>query len=350
MTKSKKRIKIEKDVDSEALFHKEKNKDPIDKIEMHEDTKNDLSFFESLFGVNSENQVINNSNHGDSLRLKEISILKNIEKKEENYKKEKNSNSNDENEFIENLEKLFGTLACSRETQVALSILQNNKYNLKRKGTNTKNLQLVELPLVRKSYIIKYLRQAIPAMGERPCIAGQNCESAKRNRYGQKEKNLLILKEFLLPNEEEYFLKNRKYEKGQQLCFICNIFNTHYMSRLFLSKKKDPTFGSCTQNGESNKFFENYGLIQNFQVEAVQNPSEINSENFWIKSCLTTEQNKSGGLNGIIAPFPCYNSVDYIYNPSILVRDKDIEYSVAGYDLITEISSTEGDQIFCENF
>jgi len=98
--------------------------------------------------------------------------------------------------------------------------------------------QLPEIPDIQRNYLVDFLREPVPALGERPCSLGLHCESvalarAKYHQYGSTGENSahgFVLREFLLP--EQIVRVYRAMEQGQsvqeayeqippQTCLLC---------------------------------------------------------------------------------------------------------------------------------
>lgn len=72
------------------------------------------------------------------------------------------------------------------------------------------------IEIVTRDYEQGYLRE--PVQDERPCIMGENCQGMQLPHIKDQK---FILREFLLPSEEEEWKRTRQWPKEGRLCILC---------------------------------------------------------------------------------------------------------------------------------
>ena len=80
----------------------------------------------------------------------------------------------------------------------------------------------VSIQVVRRAYEEGYLRE--PIGKERPCIMGEQCQGLHLPHVHD---NAFILREFLLPTEEDEFKRTGKLPNAGRLCLMCKRSKSH---------------------------------------------------------------------------------------------------------------------------
>lgn len=78
-----------------------------------------------------------------------------------------------------------------------------------------------ELPLVSKAYEDGYLREARAGAGERPCVAGDQCECVLMAERAPRRAQGFVCREFLLPEDEARWRRTNKPPAQRGLCLPC---------------------------------------------------------------------------------------------------------------------------------
>lgn len=89
----------------------------------------------------------------------------------------------------------------------------------------------VSIQVVRRAYEEQYLRE--PVGKERPCIMGEHCQGL---HLPQVKENAFILREFLLPTEEEEYNRTGKLPAEGRLCVMCK---RSEIARAFINIRAD---------------------------------------------------------------------------------------------------------------
>lgn len=107
-------------------------------------------------------------------------------------------------------------------------------------------IRVPELPIVGKPYEDEQLRPANTELGERSCIAGNEClcRFIARLRYGNDNSLGFTGVEFLLPAQRERWLAGHGLPPNQGKCLVCL---RYWTTRLYLIARSDPSFrlGVC---------------------------------------------------------------------------------------------------------
>lgn len=89
------------------------------------------------------------------------------------------------------------------------------------------DLVVPDPPLLKRSYIKRFLRPANESNGERPCLSEERCISLRiLLKFADQRKNpqrLIILREFLMPSVDNEFQLSGKLPKIRKFCFLCHI-------------------------------------------------------------------------------------------------------------------------------
>lgn len=89
----------------------------------------------------------------------------------------------------------------------------------------------VSIQVVRRAYEEGYLRE--PIGKERPCIMGDQCQGLQLPHVND---NAFILREFLLPTEEDDFKRTGKLPQAGRLCLMCK---RSEIARAFINIRAD---------------------------------------------------------------------------------------------------------------
>lgn len=92
-------------------------------------------------------------------------------------------------------------------------------------------IQLLELPVVDKSYEDQMLRPARTEQGERPCVLGEKCLCMfmARLRYGRNNSYGFVCTEFLLPDQRRAWLRGDKLPEQAGKCLVCLRYFATYL-------------------------------------------------------------------------------------------------------------------------
>ena len=97
------------------------------------------------------------------------------------------------------------------------SLLQTAPQDtLSPEDTRHKEQARSSIEVVTRSYEEKYLRE--PIGNERSCVMNENCQGMMLNHITD---NKFILREFLLPSEEEEAKRTGQWPKERRLCILC---------------------------------------------------------------------------------------------------------------------------------
>jgi hypothetical protein len=167
-----------------------------------------------------------------------------------------------------------------------------------------------DLPKLTTKYIEKYLIEPISIdFGHRRCSKGLQCMGMilaatwPQTLDSYNPKTAFILREFLLPEEEERWLNHGIFPQVPKECVLCNIFYTTFRYYRHVS---DGTRAS--------------GILQDFTV-VVDDKDGYNIEyclepsvNNTTKSNTNTKNNKrENGFYGIVGAFPRFVSYNYTF-------------------------------------
>lgn len=100
-------------------------------------------------------------------------------------------------------------------------------------------LEKTEVPVhdvqaVGKAYDDMFLRAANTLAGERSCAQGANCIGTMlaRLRFGAETEKCVVLREYLLPDENDVFMKTGTLPVTRGKCLLCTRYYVSYMFRL----------------------------------------------------------------------------------------------------------------------
>lgn len=79
-----------------------------------------------------------------------------------------------------------------------------------------KNIERAKTEVVPRAYEERYLRE--PTGKDRPCVMGDHCHGLNLPHVRE---NAFILREFLLPSQEEEYKRSGKLPQERQLCLLC---------------------------------------------------------------------------------------------------------------------------------
>ncbi len=138
-----------------------------------------------------------------------------------------NTNESFNLEF-EQYEEICSTRICEK-SKILASIMINPTRFVQKSNINNNKLIRPSVPQLSPEYIQKYLVQPRGLLfGERACRNERRCESliASAKNFSNKQ-NEFILREFLLPHEEEAFQTRGILPTVRKLCVLCNIQETY---------------------------------------------------------------------------------------------------------------------------
>jgi hypothetical protein len=257
----------------------------------------------------------------------------NVSDKEENKNKDNKDNNNVNSKELEVLKQIFFKEDCDefefnkrvKDYKIILEIMQDEKIKeiFKNKCRsyiiNNGELKPQELPECSKSYINNYLIECKgEEFGHRECINGLKCMgmimavSWPSSLETVKPRDGFILREFLLPEEEQKWLTNGILPKYQKLCVLCNFFIATYRYLLYKSKNEEP----CE-------------LLQNFKI-VVQDKDGYNIDYCLdpLINIMTTKNSsskpvkKQSNFTGITAPFLKFSISNYTFKEKYVKLQK----------------------------
>ena len=145
----------------------------------------------------------------------------------------------------------FGEMHTADEQ--ALHCMLQNHPMLASQATNNETLALIgsmferttmvvnDVPVIPKSYDDTFLRPPNKSIGERECSCADKCICAlmARVRYGPGSEYEFIGTEFLLPAEQDTFIKTGELPSRRRKCLVCT---RYWQTYIYIRARTDPTF------------------------------------------------------------------------------------------------------------
>ena len=135
------------------------------------------------------------------------------------------------NEFLK-LHPMLSVNALSRKTLSHFSGLLDST-----------DVPVHDVQAVSKAYDDMFLRAANTLAGERSCVQGANCIGTMlaRLRFGAETEKCVVLREYLLPDENDAFMTTGTLPVTRGKCLLCTRYYVSYMFRLL---RADATMAS----------------------------------------------------------------------------------------------------------
>ena len=151
------------------------------------------------------------------------------------------------------------------------SLLQTAPQDtLSPEDTRHKEQARSSIEVVTRSYEEKYLRE--PIGNERSCVMNENCQGMMLNHITD---NKFILREFLLPSEEEEAKRTGQWPKERRLCILCKRAE---IARAFINIRAD-----------------GMGVKENIILQDYRNLVNISGE-YMLEDCILSSPNIFQGL------------------------------------------------------
>ena len=99
---------------------------------------------------------------------------------------------------------------------IRMMVQQHPQDTLSPEDTRHKETARANIEVITREFEEKALRE--PVGDERPCIMGENCQGMQLPHVQDQK---FILREFLLPSEEEEAKRTRQWPKEGRLCILC---------------------------------------------------------------------------------------------------------------------------------
>ena len=209
-----------------------------------------------------------------------------------------------------------------------------------------------ELEVVSKTHDDLFLRAPRASDGERQCILGEKCVCrwVAIFRHGENTDKAFVCREFLLPSQNEVFLKDGSLPKTQGKCLICTRYFTSYTYHL---ARSSPSF--CPKSSIQLQVFANKLSVQNAADAAMTSTSAIGTSDgyhaskmlFVDEKWVESSSSRSKASTMLWRPSVRFNSADYDFRtdsdglPMAVQRNMGVESSLFALPPCSGVRSTE---------
>lgn len=133
-----------------------------------------------------------------------------------------------------------------------------------------------ELEVVSRAHDDLFLRAPRASMGERPCVNADKCVCrwVAIFRHGENTEKAFVCREFLLPSQNELFLKDGTLPKTAGKCLMCMRYFTNYVYTL---ARNSPTF--CPKSSIQLQVFANKIHVESAGDTAMTSTAEVGTAN-----------------------------------------------------------------------
>jgi len=180
----------------------------------------------------------------------------------------------------------------------------------------------VELETVSKAHDDLFLRKAKPHVGERECVNGQKCVCRWTAifRHGETTDKAFVCREFLLPSQQELFVRDGTLPKNVSKCLMCQRYFTSFVYTL---ARTSPSF--CPTSELQIQVFGNKVASTCAADDAVTATAKVGSDDGYLASKMLFVDEKwadaasSRGSAGTLLwrPVVRFNCADYVFEKDV---------------------------------